>query len=63
MFHGTGRGGDTRMILSTTDGIDMRWSLDGAHGYGCYFAHNANYSDNGYVYTDPKTGNRMLIVC
>lgn len=64
MFHGTGKGGDTKKILSTTDGIDMRWSHHGgAHGYGCYFAHNASYSNSStYCYTNPE-GFRILIVC
>ena len=62
MFHGT-RFGDPKLILGSLDGIDKKWSNDGLHGFGCYFAHNSNYSDNGYTWTNPETGYKEMIIC
>ena len=38
MFHGTGKGGDPKMILASDEGLDILYSSAGNHGYGIYFS-------------------------
>ena len=43
LFHGT-RNTDPKLIYSSEDGLDIRFSSSGAFGQGIYFANNSAYS-------------------
>ncbi|XP_048590124.1 mucin-5AC [Nematostella vectensis] len=57
LFHGT-RKNDPKVIWSNEDGFDMRYSADGMWGRGAYFAVDAAYCHQGYVYVK-KRSNRQ----
>ncbi len=40
LFHGT-RNNAPQVIYGSEDGLDMRYSDNGANGYGIYFANNS----------------------
>jgi len=43
LFHGT-RQNQPFNVYASEDGLDMRYSANGANGYGIYFANNSQYS-------------------
>jgi hypothetical protein len=45
LFHGT-RQNPPSNIYACEDGLDMRYSANGANGYGIYFANNSAYSNS-----------------
>jgi len=60
LFHGT-RQNDPSVIYRDSDtGFDLLYARHGSYGKGLYFAQNANYSHNGYVYQ--KNGFYYLLV-
>lgn len=52
LFHGT-RATDPKLIYGTEDGLDIRFSKEGAYGTGIYFANNSLYSSN-YAFPSPQ---------
>ncbi|CDW87149.1 poly adp-ribose polymerase member 14-like protein [Stylonychia lemnae] len=59
LFHGS-RKNDPQNILSFENGLDMRYSNNGAHGIGLYFADNSQYSLN-YAYN--QNGKKQMFLC
>ena len=61
LFHGT-RNTKPEVIYKNFDvGFDLQYANQGMYGKGLYFAVNANYSHNGFVYRNGR-GNCQLIV-
>ena len=61
LFHGT-RATKPEVIYKNFDvGFDLQYANQGMYGKGLYFAVNANYSHNGFVYRNSR-GNCQLIV-
>ncbi|KAL9961372.1 hypothetical protein ACROYT_G030296 [Oculina patagonica] len=61
LFHGT-RQKNPDVIWTGEDGFDMRYSADGMWGRGTYFASEAAYCHQGFVYRDQRTKQFQLFL-
>lgn len=61
LWHGA-RGVDSHQISDNEQGFDNRFSRNGAHGYGNYFAINANYSVPSYCFNEPDGSVGVFLV-
>jgi Poly(ADP-ribose) polymerase catalytic domain len=59
MYHGTSNT-DPKLIYTSEEGFDMKYSAQGMWGHANYFAKNSEYS-NSYAYRHPS-GNRQMFV-
>lgn len=62
MKHGTSSS-DPRVLYTSDNGIDPRYSAVGMFGRAAYFAERAHYSDTGYAYDVPgSSGHRQMFL-
>merc|ERR1711870_131225 len=60
MFHGCRTATNLESILA--NGFQVKHCIGGGPNFGTWFAYGAQYSNSGYVYTNPA-GFRHLFVC
>lgn len=60
LFHGSGRGGEPRLIYESEEGLDIRFARFGMYGQGIYFANNSGYS-HSFAYQ--RAGVFSMFVC
>ena len=58
LWHGS-KTTESKMIYSSDEGLDMRFSREGMYGQGIYFANNALYSKD-YAYKLPNVNNNTF---
>mmetsp|Transcript_894 Transcript_894/g.1219 ORF Transcript_894/g.1219 Transcript_894/m.1219 type:complete len:146 (-) Transcript_894:106-543(-) len=61
LFHGSGRGGEPKLIYESEDGLDIRFARAGMYGVGIYFADNSGYS-HSFAFRHPD-GTYSMFLC